>query len=63
MYRCGSAIAPQIVIARKTVDDDLFLTGLIQEKVVIRSQPKGYVTTALFDNCLTQVFLLALANR
>jgi hypothetical protein len=59
----GSAITPQIVIPRKTVDENLFLTGLPPEKVVIRSQPKGYVTTALFDDWFTQVFLPALANR
>jgi hypothetical protein len=58
-----SAITPQIVIPRKTVDDDLFLTGLTPEKLVIRSQPKGYATTALFDDWFARVFLPALANR
>jgi hypothetical protein len=32
----GSAITLQIVIPRETVDNDLFLTGLTLEKVVIR---------------------------
>jgi hypothetical protein len=46
----GSAVTPQIVIPRKSVDDDLFLTRLTPEQVMIRSQPREYVTTAIFDD-------------
>jgi hypothetical protein len=59
----SSAITAQIVIPRKSIDDDLFMTGLTAEKVVIQSQPKGYVTTVLFEDWFTEVFLPAFANR
>jgi hypothetical protein len=59
----GSAIKPQIIIPRKTIDDDLFLTGLTSEKVAVRSQPKGYVTVQLFDDWFSSIFLPELAAR
>jgi hypothetical protein len=56
----GSATTLQILIPRQTVDNNLFLTGLTPEKVVIRSWPKGHVTAAFFDDWFTPSFFLHL---
>jgi hypothetical protein len=45
----GSVLKPEIIIPRQTVDIDLLLTGLTDEKVTIRSQPHGFVGTLLFN--------------
>jgi hypothetical protein len=58
-----SAIKPQIIIPRKTIDDDLVLTGLTPEKVAVRSQPKGYAWAQLFDDWFSSIFLPELAAR
>jgi hypothetical protein len=59
----GSALKPEIIIPRKTVDADLVLTGLTAEKVSIRSQLRGFVDTELFDSWLEFIFLPELAER
>jgi hypothetical protein len=59
----GFAITLEIIISRKRIDDDLVLTGLTLEKVIIRSHPKGYVNTQLFDDRFLHILLLALAHR
>jgi hypothetical protein len=46
----GSFLKPTMIIHRKTVDDDLVMTGLTTEKLAIRSYPKGYMDTAIFDD-------------
>jgi hypothetical protein len=45
----SSVLKPEIIIPRKTVDVDLLLTGLTDEKLTIRSQPHSFVDTLLFD--------------
>jgi hypothetical protein len=45
-----SLLKPTIIIPRKTVDGDLVLTGLTTEKLAIRSQLKGYMDTAIFED-------------
>jgi hypothetical protein len=59
----GSHMKPVIVIPRKTIDDDLFLTGLTGEKVAIYSQSKGYIDTPIFDAWLEDTFLPELIKR
>jgi hypothetical protein len=59
----GSVLKPQIIIPRKTVDVDLLLTGLIDEKVTIRSQPHGFVDILLFDLWFETTFLSEFAMR
>jgi hypothetical protein len=58
-----SAIKPRIIIPRKTIEDDLVLAGLTTGKVAVRSRPKRYVTTQLFDDWFSSVFLPELAAR
>jgi hypothetical protein len=59
----GSALKPEIIIPRKTVDADLVLTGLTSEKVLVRSQPHGFVNTQLFDDWLETIFIPELVER
>jgi hypothetical protein len=58
-----SAIKAQMMIPRKTINDDLALTGLTPEKFTLRSQQKGYITAQLLDNWFTSIFLPELAAR
>jgi hypothetical protein len=59
----GSHLKPVIVIPRKTIDEDLFLTGLTTEKVDVYSQSKGYIDRPIFDAWLEDTFLLELLRR
>jgi hypothetical protein len=59
----GSAVTREIIIPRKTIADDLVLTGLTREKVIIRLHPKGYMNTQLFDDWFLHILFLALAHR
>jgi hypothetical protein len=59
----GSFLRPTIIIPRKTVDDDLLLTGLTSEKVTVASRAKGFIDTALFDAWLLDTFLPELQRR
>ena len=59
----GSAITHEIILPKKTIDDDLVLTSLTAEKVILRSQPKGDVTTQLFDAWFSEIFVPALDDR
>jgi hypothetical protein len=38
-----------VIIPRKTIDDDFWLNGMTAEKVVIRSQSKGDIDIAIFE--------------
>jgi hypothetical protein len=59
----GSFLIPTVIVARKTVDADLLLTGLTCEKVTIFTQPKGFVDTAIFDAWFADTFLPELQRR
>jgi hypothetical protein len=59
----ASVLKPEIIIPRKTVDTDLLLTGLTYEKVMVRSQPQGFVAPAVFDAWLETTFLPELTLR
>jgi hypothetical protein len=59
----GSFLRLTIIIPRKTVDDDLFLTELTSEKVTVVLQPNGFIDTALFDAWLLGTFLPELQQR
>jgi hypothetical protein len=59
----GSVLKPEIIIPRKTVDVNFLLTGLTDEKVMIRSQPHGFVDILLFDLWFETSFLPELALR
>jgi hypothetical protein len=56
-------LKPEILIHRKTVDTELFLTGLTSEKVTVRSQPHRLVEAAIFDAWLETTFLPELTLR
>jgi hypothetical protein len=59
----GSALKPEIIIPRKTVDADLVLTDLTAEKVTIRSQPHGFIDTRIFDSWCETTFIPELHKR
>jgi hypothetical protein len=59
----GSALKPEIIVPRKTVDADLVLTGLMAEKRTIRSQPPGFIDTRIFESCCETMFIPELHNR
>jgi hypothetical protein len=59
----GSDWKPFVIIPRKTIDDDFRLTGLTAEKVMLRSQPKGYVDIQIFEAWMTDIFLPELLQR
>jgi hypothetical protein len=44
----GSVLKPLIVIHRKTIDADIALTELADEKAAIYSQPKGFIDRPIF---------------
>jgi hypothetical protein len=45
----GSYLKPFVIIPRKTVDTDCPFTGLTKEKLLVESQPKGFITTEIFE--------------
>jgi hypothetical protein len=58
-----SYLKPVIVIPRKTLDEDLVLTGLTQEKVEVYSQAKGYIDTQIFEAWLENTFIPEVKKR
>jgi hypothetical protein len=59
----GSYTKPLIVIPRKTIDEDLFLTGLTAEKVELYSQAKGYIDTQIFEAWLENTLVVEVEKR
>lgn len=54
----GSHRKPMIIIARNTVNPDLFLLGRTDAKAVIRHQPKGVIHIKIFHAWMAEVLLL-----
>jgi hypothetical protein len=59
----GSFLKPTIIVPRKTVDQDLVLTGLTPEKVTIKSQLHGFIDAPIFDSWVKETFLRDLRKR
>jgi hypothetical protein len=59
----GSFMKPFVIIPRKTVDADLPLTGMTQEKLTVHSQPKGFITTEIFEAWFDEIFVPELNAR
>jgi hypothetical protein len=59
----GSYLKPFVIIPRKTVDADLPFTGLTKEKLIVYSQPKGFITTEISDAWFEETFLPELRAR
>jgi hypothetical protein len=59
----GSSLKPLVIIPRKTIDDDFRLTGLTAEKVMTRSQSKGYVDVKIFETWLVAIFFAEVRER
>lgn len=59
----GSFLKPTVIVPRKTVDDDLPLTGMTPEKVTVQSQIHGFVNTSIFDSWFQETFVPELTRR
>jgi hypothetical protein len=58
-----SAFKPEVIIPRTMVDTDLVLTGLVSEKITLRSQPHGFMETRLFHSWFETTLLPELDRR
>jgi hypothetical protein len=58
----GSFMKPIVIVPRKTVDD-LALTGMTPEKVTVKSQVHGFMSTSLFDSWFWDTFIPELTRQ
>jgi hypothetical protein len=59
----GSALKPMIIIERHSIDSDLRLFGIDDEKALIVYQPSGFITKPLFDDWFGQIYLPEVRRR
>jgi hypothetical protein len=51
----GSYAMPLVIIPRKTIDEDFWLTGMTPEEVMILSESKGYIDIAIFEEWFIEI--------
>jgi hypothetical protein len=55
-------LKPTLVVSRKTIDEDLSLTGITSEKVEMTSQVHGLISASIFDSCFETILILDIAR-
>jgi hypothetical protein len=58
-----SFLNPMVIVPRKTVDNDLILTGLTSEKGAAKSDPHGFINASIFDCWMEATLIPELRKR